>query len=192
MSLISRVTTWALNQLVTSSALNGEFDNVVNVLNNLDAASTRWTNVDATTYKYAGNTLIPILQRVQSTSTSGFSTTSNAYQTTNLTASITPKSTSSVIFIWAASDLQVSTQNKQGYATLARAGSNLLAAGGQGSLLTVTGGSTIVPCSLCYMDSPASTSSLIYSVQIKNNDGVTTVGWGGNCQQNMILIELAA
>lgn len=45
MSLISRITTWVSSQVLTSSALNGEFNNVVNTLNNLDGATTTWTNV---------------------------------------------------------------------------------------------------------------------------------------------------
>ena len=44
MSVINRVTTWA-SQILTSSSLNGEFNNVVNTLNNLDSATSSWTNV---------------------------------------------------------------------------------------------------------------------------------------------------
>lgn len=49
MSLISRLTTWATNQLLTSSALNSEFTNITNLVNNLDAGTTTWTNVKVTT-----------------------------------------------------------------------------------------------------------------------------------------------
>jgi hypothetical protein len=45
MSIISRITTWVTNQVLTSSALNGEFNNIVNTLNNLDAGTTPWDNV---------------------------------------------------------------------------------------------------------------------------------------------------
>jgi hypothetical protein len=48
-SIFNRVTTWVTNQLLTSSALNGEFNNLVNTLNNLDSASTSWTNIKTTT-----------------------------------------------------------------------------------------------------------------------------------------------
>lgn len=48
MSLISRITTWAAGQLLKSADLNGEFNNIVNTLNNLDAGSTPWTNVSTT------------------------------------------------------------------------------------------------------------------------------------------------
>jgi len=45
MSIISRLTTWTIGQVLTAAALNNEFSNVTNLLNNLDAATTSWTNV---------------------------------------------------------------------------------------------------------------------------------------------------
>jgi len=45
MSIISRVTTWADGQTLFSSDLNAEFNNIVNLFNNLDAASSTWSNV---------------------------------------------------------------------------------------------------------------------------------------------------
>lgn len=49
MSLLSRLTTWTAGQLLKSADLNGEFNNIVNGINNLDAATTTWTNVKAAT-----------------------------------------------------------------------------------------------------------------------------------------------
>lgn len=49
MSLISRITTWTAGQILKAADLNGEFNNIVNLINNLDNASTTWTNVKATT-----------------------------------------------------------------------------------------------------------------------------------------------
>ncbi len=48
-SIIQRITTWATNSLLKSADINGEFNNVVNVLNNLDSATTTWDNVKTTT-----------------------------------------------------------------------------------------------------------------------------------------------
>lgn len=56
MSLISRVTTWVASQILTSSALNGEFNNITNLLNNLDAGTTSWTNVKVGTLISTGTT----------------------------------------------------------------------------------------------------------------------------------------
>ncbi len=49
MSLISRLTTWTVGQILKAADLNAEFNNVVNLINNLDAGSTTWTNVHDTT-----------------------------------------------------------------------------------------------------------------------------------------------
>jgi len=49
MSLFNRIVTWSASQLLKSSDLNGEFNNLVNGLNNLDGATTSWTNVKAAT-----------------------------------------------------------------------------------------------------------------------------------------------
>lgn len=45
MSIINRITTWAAGQVLKSADLNGEFNNVINLFNNLDATTTTWTNV---------------------------------------------------------------------------------------------------------------------------------------------------
>lgn len=49
MSIISRLTTWTAGQVLRAVDLNGEFSNITNLLNNLDAATTTWTNVKVTT-----------------------------------------------------------------------------------------------------------------------------------------------
>jgi len=42
MSQISRVTTWSTGQVLTASALNGEFNNIINAWNNQDSGSSSW------------------------------------------------------------------------------------------------------------------------------------------------------
>lgn len=49
MSIISRLTTWTIGQVLKAADLNGEFSNITNVLNNLDAGTTTWTIVNGTT-----------------------------------------------------------------------------------------------------------------------------------------------
>lgn len=44
MSQISRVTTWVSGQILKAADLNGEFNNIVNAWNNIDTASSSWTN----------------------------------------------------------------------------------------------------------------------------------------------------
>ena len=45
MATIARVTTWSSGQILTASALNGEFDNIVNTWNNHDSGSSSWTRL---------------------------------------------------------------------------------------------------------------------------------------------------
>lgn len=49
MSIISRLTTWTIGQVLKAADLNGEFNNITNLFNNLDAGTTTWTNVKAGT-----------------------------------------------------------------------------------------------------------------------------------------------
>ncbi len=58
MSLFNRITTWAAAQILKASDLNGEFNNLVNGLNNLDAASTSWTNVKVGTFLSTASTTL--------------------------------------------------------------------------------------------------------------------------------------
>lgn len=49
MSQIARITTWSSGQTLTASALNGEFNNIVNAWNNQDNGTSTWTKVIVTT-----------------------------------------------------------------------------------------------------------------------------------------------
>jgi hypothetical protein len=173
---------------LTAAALNAEFDNIVTAWNAADGASSRWNNVDATVFLKGGFTGIIPLQLIQGTSTTAFTTTSATYVNTNLTASITPKSVSSKILVMAIGYL-ASAGADTGYATLARGGTNLLAASG-GAIIDVGGASLSRHSSLIYLDSPASTSALTYTVQVKNSAGAVTISYGATgMTQVMILAE---
>lgn len=55
MSIISRITTWAAGQILKAADLNGEFNNVVTVLNNIDAGSTALTTPQMNALTMLGN-----------------------------------------------------------------------------------------------------------------------------------------
>lgn len=134
---------------------------------------------------------IKLIQTVMGTSTTTFSTTSNTFQTTNLSATITPTSASNRILILASGPLSITVQNKTGYVTLARGGTNILGASGGQGCASATGGAVEIPVTLCYVDSPASTSALTYAVQIKNTDNATTLAFGDTTlTQVIILVEV--
>ena len=54
MSQLSRVTTWVLNQILTSSALNGEFNNVLNWINQTDSGTSPLTSPVASALTVSG------------------------------------------------------------------------------------------------------------------------------------------
>ncbi len=58
MALISRITSWISGQVLKSADLNGEFNNVVNTLNNLDSVTTSWTGVKTGTLTSTGTTVL--------------------------------------------------------------------------------------------------------------------------------------
>jgi hypothetical protein len=132
---------------------------------------------------------LPFVQVISFSTATQFTTTSSTFQTTNLTATITPTSASSKIFIIASSNLENGGVSKTALATIARNGTNILGVNGQGYYLNAT--DNVVPCTLSYMDSPATTSATTYAVQIRNIDNATTIQWGqSNTTQSILLVEV--
>lgn len=128
---------------------------------------------------------------VQSTNTTAFTTTSNAYQTTNCTATITPTSSAHRIKI------TVSGPIRNAAAAGAGVSAFLTLANGTTSLASTANGfqqmgslATVIPASINYIDSPATTSAVTYNVRIKNDDNTTTVGFGNGFETVMILEEI--
>jgi len=132
-----------------------------------------------------------ILQVVQNTSTGASSTTSTTFvDVTNFTVSITPSSTSSKILIIASSRLintLVAATNVQYYQALLRGATSLMerymgaesAAGGLQALDSL---------SVCYLDSPATTSATTYKIQHRVSIGTST----GSCSEGYIIaMEIA-
>jgi hypothetical protein len=120
--------------------------------------------------------------------TSAFTTTSNTYQTSNLSISFTPTSASSTIIIIAIGQLRSNaTQTSDVLASLFEGTTDLSATVRGLSSGTVTG-NNIVPVTLMKQVSAGSTSTRTYSVKIKNQDNTTTVGFGNSTDNQQILV----
>jgi len=134
-----------------------------------------------------------VLQVVQGTYSTATATTSTSYVDTNLTASITPSSTSSKILVIATLPMKINGS----------AGDDL-----QGSMQLVRGSTSILnyennlsiylgaaqwkfPLSMTYLDSPSTTSSTAYKVQIKSQ-GKTITAQEGNSTSVILLLEIGA
>jgi hypothetical protein len=141
-----------------------------------------------------------ILQMVNSTVTGDVGTTSTSYSSTNLFATITPTSASSKIICLASSN--VAAINTLGNAinyVLYRGTSGNGSGGAVGAnsyYWIMTNASTnYQPLQLMYVDSPASTSALTYTVMHKSANSGQNVGWcfgfGSGNLATMILMEVA-
>ena len=132
-----------------------------------------------------------VLQVVQGTYATQTSTTSTSPVTSNLSASITPSSTSSKILLSATVNSFYTTSSPAGgYLYIYRDGSNIISGSEQAAMTYNGGGSIIDTIGLNYLDSPSSTSSLTYQIYFsKQSGGTTTVHDSGN-PSFIILMEI--
>ena len=131
-------------------------------------------------------------QVVTNTSTTLTSTTSASYVDTNISASITPSSTSSKIMIIVSGSLFNGTANTSAKATIFRgnasSGTNLgdstwgmINAYDQGNPCVSNGG-------MNFLDSPSTTSSQLYTVAIAHETGGNTAIYIPNGQKGSITL----
>lgn len=120
-------------------------------------------------------------------------TTSSAFANTNLTASITPTSSSHRIKITISAAIQVSTATTLGHMTIKRGSTDLSSGTGFGMIRdgSVASQFGAASCSFSWIDSPATTSSTTYTMAIRNEDGTSTVvDCAGNITESIILEEI--
>lgn len=180
----------------TDPKMNDELENVYHDISNVLTGSTvtiRNLNVSSITVN-GSSVLGRVKQFVTFTDESSDSTTSSSFQATGLTASITPTSTSSKILVIAASTFRTNSGSaSEVMATIYRGSTDIGGTGtGIATLLIVSAVAQLVPSTMIVLDSPSSTSSVTYTVRIRNSDAATAVqyGRGGNQKRVMILIEL--
>ena len=132
----------------------------------------------------AGN----VLQVVSATKTNRFTTTSTSFtNVTDFAASITPSSTSSKILVIASTTGACNSSTGPVFINLTRAGSSVYigdavnSAVRCSSYLTSASNDKAQAMSLNYLDSPATTSSVTYQIQIRSESGsIVSVGGSTN------------
>jgi hypothetical protein len=135
-----------------------------------------------------------VLQVVQTAYNTILSTTSTSYVTTGLSASITPKfSTSKIV---ATVNMPSATLNNaaQNTITVFRGATNLgISGGAQQGFNQLYNAAGQGQCSLtaCYLDSPATTSSTTYTVYFASTNGGTVQVFNNQLTGTMILMEIA-
>ncbi len=132
-----------------------------------------------------------ILQVVQTTFTTEFSTTSTSFVSTGFAASITPSKTSSKILVMVNTQQTNITAAVDTYFTVYRGATNI-GIGAQSSLAryVATSGYVITPVAISYLDSPATTSSTTYTAYFKTV--ATTAYVNSGYAGTITLLEVAA
>ena len=147
--------------------------------------------ISAITALPASITTGKVLQVVQGKSATATVTSSTSFTATNLTASITPSSTSSKILIIAQGCGDNDADARQVYVTFYRDSTNLIG-GLENSHASIYGTKrTIGSMAGNFLDSPSSTSSLTYKVYMKVAGGGTCEFISQNEEAHIQLMEIA-
>tara|TARA_R110000822_G_scaffold94399_1_gene216548 strand:- start:190 stop:636 length:447 start_codon:yes stop_codon:yes gene_type:complete len=137
-----------------------------------------------------------VLQVVQGSTAVSSSTSSTAYQQSNLTASITPTSATSKILVLFTTTIVQTTQGRTAAATIYRDGTTNLGGGSESGLSMFDnqypGGYVWVPSAGNVLDTPSTTSTTSYTLYFKViTGGTAVVNWAVN-KATITLMEIAA
>jgi len=139
--------------------------------NKLTGLGAGTANGDSVRYEQLHYTQAP----VQATITTTTSTTSTTFVTANLSASITPTSTSHKIKVTITGVIAIGNIQRQCYLTAFRNSTDL--SNGVGFVAVGNSGTTTplaVPASITYIDSPTTTSSTTYAAYIRTSNAAST------------------
>lgn len=140
-----------------------------------------------------------VLQVVQGTlsSTSGVSTSSSSFVTTGLSASITPKFSTSKVFVLVDGQCY-NGSNTNNWFTVYRGGTNLNSGSSPASLSAfyTSGSNSVIPVNIMYLDTPATTSSTTYTLYFACGSGTMQYAFNpsntGSTIATITLMEIAA
>ena len=141
-----------------------------------------------------------VLQVVQGTLTgaaSGTSTSSSSFVTTTLSLSITPKSSSNKVLLFVDGSCYNGTGGSNNWFTIYRNGSNVNTGTSPATLhgTYVAGASSVIPVNIVYLDSPATTSAITYTVYFACGSGTAIYPFNpsntGNTIATITAMEIA-
>ena len=159
-------------------------------LTNKSIAATQLTGTIAASALPAGS----VLQVVNGTYATLVSTSTSTFVTTGLTASITPRSASSKILVFAnVVGVGKQTGNASVMLRLYRGASSITGFEDTAGYTATTASNMIGSCSTTYLDSPATTSSTTYTVYFAssaNNAQAQVQYWGANQANSTSTITL--
>lgn len=182
--------------LLTSTTVNGAVSNDSNNNITMSVGNTVIANVNSSGIFFeSGKKAIytgGVLQVVGSASNTTSSTTGTSYVASNVTATITPTSSSSKILIIATFWQAVSASAVTVASTLYRNSTDLAGTSYGMAVQYIPASSAETSGALHYLDSPATTSATTYTVYFKRADsaGTVYVGTGGR-MSSITLLEIA-
>lgn len=140
---------------------------------NMNATNSTITNLTATNITSPSSFGTPVI----ATGTTRTLSTSSTFTATVITVSITPSSVSKRVLIQACFSLQTADLNSTfAEVSLARGSTNI---GGTEGLVMLSSSDLDAafqaPCSICFIDSPATTSATSYTVIIRSSSNTHTV-----------------
>ena len=146
------------------------------------ANSSTFLRGDQTYAAAGGGKVLQVLQTAGAYVTTIASTT---YALNMSAPSITPSATSSKILIMhsAPSGLTLSNTSNMGHATLYRDAVNITTFGHGSSFASYQGASPLSGTNIIYLDSPSSTSAIVYSVYVKTDNASLSMVYGYNSGQ---------
>ena len=135
-----------------------------------------------------------VLQVVSVSTVVNTQTSSTSYIDSGVSASITPKfSTSKILVLVNMAGVYKNTANIYGLMRLVRNSTELIKMEGAFGYNDTSNENNIGAASACHLDTPATTSSTTYKTQISVNDPSGSIGIGRNSATSTItLIEIAA
>ena len=142
-----------------------------------------------------GITTGKVLQLVNGTTTSSFTTSSGSFGTVGINLNITPSATSSKILLLFSATVDTSASGRQGDLTIWREiSSSNIALNGNGFMqLYNSAGRNVGSGTFNYYDSPSTTNQILYRVAARSNTG-TEINIGANTGGTITLtaIEVGA
>ena len=129
-----------------------------------------------------------VLQVVGYSGTPTGSTTSSTYGATGISASITPKFSTSKILVIFNSSMYTTAQNQNGYFAIYRGASSISPTT---AVFNGSAGGLLIAGNITYLDSPATTTSTTYNIYFKTNGGTLYFNPSGSDQISLTLMEIA-
>ena len=131
-----------------------------------------------------------VLQVVNANTTTNTSTTSTSFVATAVSTSITPKFSNSKILINISSAVYVPS-NEQCWLTIYRNSTELSGSTAGFSYVWFAGQRGVMPSTISYLDSPATTSSTTYTLYFRTTSGTASDTPNNGTKATITLMEIA-